>query len=1798
MGRRNFTPRSTPTLYGQLRSGLGAYHDFRTCSRKLLRAQPNPTPATGLRQQNLIDAPRAIHHASMTGRRVGAQIMGKDNKFGTFGGVFTPSLLTILGVIMYLRLPWVVGNAGLFASLGLIAVAHVISVCTGLSISSIATDKSVGAGGPYYIVSRSLGLPIGGTLGLALFVGLAFSISLYIIGFAESFLRFLELEPSINNIRICGSLTLLGLTIITFISTALAIKTQYVILTLIVLSLVSILTTPGPAPSEPALTMAPEGPSLGTLFGIFFPAVTGFTAGVNMSGDLRDPKTSIPRGTMASIVLAALVYLALAIFLAYRVDRTLLVDDPAVLVSISSVGGLVLAGIWGATLSSALGSILGAPRILQAVSKDGITPAVFAKGYGKTDEPRNALFLAFFIGLAGILIAELDVIARVVSMVFLTTYGFLNMTCAIESWTSPDFRPDFRIWRGVSVLGAVTCVLVMFRLDMAAMAGAVVLMATLYAWLARRQLKLESGDAWEGVWASLVRAGLYRLSQQEQHGRNWRPNVMLFRRPTAQLGAREGELLDFAQSLVSGNGLLSDFRLIDARSQSNAKPVESTRLGVFTHTIVVPNQAAAESQRALRDTVAGLCRYHGFAGLNPNTVLVSWDEYREDPEALRLLLAGLREFDYNQLIFGAAGDQGGSKEVEDRIDIWWHPEAGNFSFALALIRFITNTARYQQADVRFLLLCADQAAFDVLRTRARRALKQARVAGELRLIHVDRPERRLADWVLKESSHAKLTIVAVPNDDEGESLRFSELTELSAKLHDVLFTRSASRFEEVLTVGQTLTTSLLPGPRDSARPQAVSLPTYDNPNVAELVEAFGEHCSKLVETFEQQCAARIFATRIELLEELRTGVEKQFNGLERLQPNLGPRRQQRLIQRVQGSFFASARQTLKRFRSRVLPEEEAMLAGRIEAFIENSLVRHPAESQLRIVGVPDDFVPRAGDSRELRRLKRRRRWAAFLSRTPPSHFVAIGRLERYYFDQLLRQVLAELVRRLTQDTHRLAVRIGKLLNSSEASLTLLGGEVEQGIDSFLEAQKERTIAHYESLIDHEKQRAKRLRTTSRSAMLACVEQFGSDVARLDSVRFSQRERRLPKDAPAVVQQLREIAGPWLEGQQKLLERAELALTIASVQHRLKVFVRREQETLRHQLQTGILAQYRAFMAKLDELQQVLARQPLQIPEVTDIPFGHPSTTDHSPLFDRLTLTVARIAEELPESVETLTDASVEQLEVSGSGDLEVFELSVRSLVKFLIETELVGSLQQALERLPVFERRAAEVGYDVARLVTFQLDELRSQLNEAETEAETEEGREDGQTQALLTIDSSRERLKVQFEQLQEAVESLLTRFDERLTSVLEKTNTYELTQHADSLLQSLRLARGRRAVSGARGALDRTLQSIKHVAVDSVYRASSGWLWARQHHDADAVHATHRIRELVEHHNPDPHHLDQLPFYYRQLFLGQSALSDTFWVDRPTEVGVGERALASYARGARGALLLTGERFSGKSALWQHLQLRLPRGATVFRVHPRPGGTSQLGDFHQAMSEALGESGTHQDALRALGASSVVVLDDLELWWGRHPGGLQVIDAILELVAEYGDRCLFVLGINRFAYDVLRRVRPLDEVSLAVLECGPFDAKALKQVITLRHSSTGARYEYGGRSQDALSELETARLFARHFNYCRGLVGVALQTWLACVEAVDGERLAIRAPASFDSEAVRALSVPQKALLLELILHKQIHRERLSQIVWDGSDLQVQLASLQRLGLVTQPRPQVFEVNRFLTHLLTDGFRSGGLLP
>ena len=455
--------------------------------------------------------------------------MAKKIKFGTFAGVFTPSILTILGVIMYMRLGWVVGNAGLVGTIIVILLAHLIAVSTGLSVSSVATDKKIGAGGIYYVLSRSMGIPIGGSIGIALFIGTAFSIALYLIGFSESFNAYFGFGLTINDIRLTGTLALAAITILALISTSVALKTQFFILAAIVISLVSIFFgTNDFAPETVNLFATPDAVSLDVVFAIFFPAVTGFTAGIAMSGDLKDPKRSIPIGTLSAIGVGLIVYLGLAVFISFKINSEALRTDYNILMKIAIFAPAVVAGIWGATLSSAIGGILGGPRILQAMSIDQVTPKIFGKGKGKNSEPVNALFLVFVIAEAGILIGELDVIARVVSMFYLTAYGFINISYFLESWANPDFQPSFKIKSWIGLLGFIACFGVMFKLDILAMFGALAVIGGLYYGLQRKEVHLQSNDVWRSVWENVVNKGLKQIDAKEDENSNWNPNIILF----------------------------------------------------------------------------------------------------------------------------------------------------------------------------------------------------------------------------------------------------------------------------------------------------------------------------------------------------------------------------------------------------------------------------------------------------------------------------------------------------------------------------------------------------------------------------------------------------------------------------------------------------------------------------------------------------------------------------------------------------------------------------------------------------------------------------------------------------------------------------------------------------------------------------------------------------------------------------------------------------------------------------------------------------------------------------------------------------------------------------------------------------------------------------------------------------------------------------------------------------------------------------------------------------------------------
>ncbi|HFE63760.1 MAG TPA: Na-K-Cl cotransporter, partial [Caldithrix sp.] len=388
---------------------------------------------------------------------------GSVKKFGTFGGVFTPDVLTILGVIMYLRLGWVVGNAGLLGTILIILLANSVTVFTGLSMSSITTNIRIGAGGAYSIISKSLGLEAGGSIGISLYIAQTLSAALYIIGFTEGWLWVFPAHSPV----VVSSIAWVALLTASYISAHFAIKIQYIIMTIIGFSLLSVVLTPANHVSQVPLIGHFEDGNFWFVFAIFFPAATGIMAGANMSGDLKNPRRSIPIGTLSSILVTMLIYIGLAFLLSLIATPEELRSNELIMVDKAIWGPAVIAGIMGATLSSALGSMVGAPRVLQALAEQKTLPLhhVFV-AKARNNEPRNAIIFTGIIIEFFLIVGDLNFLASLITMFFLITYGMLNLVVFIQqSMHIISFRPTFKIPRIVPFLGAAGCLFIMFLIN-------------------------------------------------------------------------------------------------------------------------------------------------------------------------------------------------------------------------------------------------------------------------------------------------------------------------------------------------------------------------------------------------------------------------------------------------------------------------------------------------------------------------------------------------------------------------------------------------------------------------------------------------------------------------------------------------------------------------------------------------------------------------------------------------------------------------------------------------------------------------------------------------------------------------------------------------------------------------------------------------------------------------------------------------------------------------------------------------------------------------------------------------------------------------------------------------------------------------------------------------------------------------------------------------------------------------------------------------------------------------------------
>ena len=551
-----------------------------------------------------------------------------SGKLGTFTGVFTPSVLTILGIILFLRLGYVVGEGGFARTILILLIANAISILTTVSLSAIATNFKVKGGGDYYLISRTLGVEFGGAIGIVLFMAQAVSIAFYCIGFGEALNAILPAGALVSP-RIIALGAVAFLFVFAWLGSDWASKFQFLVMALLGMALVSFFIG-GIAKWESTTFMASWAPRESAfgfwgLFAIFFPAVTGFTQGVSMSGDLKDAGKSLPRGTFVAVFLSMAVYFAVAAIFAGAWPLSTLSQDYTAMKQTAFIGWMIDAGVIAATLSSAMASFLGAPRILQSLSGDKIFKFLgpFAKGYGVSNNPRRGVLLSGAIAICVISAGNLNVIAPVVSMFFLISYGLLNYATYYEAKSaSPSFRPRFRWFnKYLSLAGCLACAGVMLAIDFSTGAVSVAILFAIYHYLKRTAGPARWADSQRSYYLQQVRKNLLLADEEMEHPRDWTPRILAFSNDSP----RRKPLLEFASWIQGKSGMVSAVRLLEGSGgrmlklkeeaeEELRKDIVALNMEAFHRVVVAPE---------LEVGIQVLIQSFGIGPITANTVLFS-----------------------------------------------------------------------------------------------------------------------------------------------------------------------------------------------------------------------------------------------------------------------------------------------------------------------------------------------------------------------------------------------------------------------------------------------------------------------------------------------------------------------------------------------------------------------------------------------------------------------------------------------------------------------------------------------------------------------------------------------------------------------------------------------------------------------------------------------------------------------------------------------------------------------------------------------------------------------------------------------------------------------------------------------------------------------------------------------------------------------------------------------------------------------------------------------------------------------
>lgn len=734
----------------------------------------------------------------------------KTKGFGT-APVFFTAISTILGAILFLRFGYAVGTVGFWGVIAIILLGHLVTIPTALAISEIATNKRVEGGGEYFIISRSFGLNIGATIGIALYMSQAISVAFYIIAFTEAFEFFFNYVSDNFGYGLPRQFVsvpaMFGLSLLIIKKGAgIGVKTLYIVVGVLFVSIVLFFagTTEYSQSAEFSLFSA-EFRNIDNFFVVFaivFPAFTGMTAGVGLSGDLKNPSKSIPLGTTAATVAGMIIYMFIVYKLATSASIEDLTNNQLIMAKIAIGGAVIIPlGLGASTISSAIGSIIVAPRTLQALAVDKSFPSTkvnrwLAKGTANDNEPVNASIVTSAIALLFVALGDVNAVAEIISMFFMVTYGSLCLISFLNHFgSSPSYRPYFRSRWYISLVGTVVSVWVMFKINASYALGAIVIMTLIYVYV---NFYHKTRKGLETIFANTIfqlnrnlQVYLQKSSNKSTQG-EWRPSAICisedsFKRNTAF------KLLNWISykygfgtyiHLIEGYYSKKTYEQSKSELKKLIEKFERTDNHVYVDTLISPSYTSA---------VAQTIQVPGIAGMENNMVIFEYD--REEPDNLKDIIENFSLVNAGKFDVCILGT--GKKQIDymEGIHVWIKStDTENANLMIMLSFIMTGHPDWHKANIKIFETCKPD---HLLETR--KQMKQLVVEGRLPItmknIEIIPEEEgvNIKSLINQKSADAGLTIIGF----NGESLKHyqEQLFTGYENLGSVLFVNSHNQKE-------------------------------------------------------------------------------------------------------------------------------------------------------------------------------------------------------------------------------------------------------------------------------------------------------------------------------------------------------------------------------------------------------------------------------------------------------------------------------------------------------------------------------------------------------------------------------------------------------------------------------------------------------------------------------------------------------------------------------------------------------------------------------------------------------------------------------------------------------------------------------------------------------------------------------------------------------------------------------------------------------------------------------------------